>query len=395
MSKNPPNELGLGYIWNMVSEYQEGQLGVLDSQCDQLSVALQLFLDGYDGKWPHIWNADDDAVPYDFLYLCHNRNQYSLNSPVDKLMKLAHQAPFGDLVKGETTVDSDVRHCYQIIPNNDIIIDSKFPKTLTDQIKHTLFPNRDEIEIVFNKINIYPVGGHFTRHVDTPKPDVIGTVVVFGGDYEGGELVICNDDKEHRYTEGIVAFYSNMPHWVEPVTKGTRVTATYYIMQKSSEPEPELESESEHLDVKNILLRQPFGIVLSETYSTTEDMVFKGDDLKLEPLLKYFSIDYLPVLIKYNEIYYEDYKEGCDYTARIYRCTPDDFKAYQNKQAYKDLEYTNLACYRIPKYDVGGHVIDNFFQGYIDYVGNECQQGIVNNTYFSRIVIFTANQQLL
>lgn len=388
MSESPPKELEISKIHNVKSQQSEDEYDYLRHKSDVVGVALEKFFDG-ETVFPHIWTGEAD--PYnDILGL--TGASYALDiCSVDKLMKMAQPAPFGDLTTGETSIDTEVRHCYQIVPDAKVRV-KKFPKDITEYINDTLYPNR-KIDIVFNKLNIYPVGGHFKRHVDTPKPNVIGTVVVFGQQkFEGGDLVICDDGKERRYSSDIVAFYSNMPHWVEPVTSGTRVTATYYIMQKDSvRTDTKHEPSSQALDVKGVLLEKPFGIVLSETYSTTEDMVFKGDDIKLQALLEYFTISYLPVLLEYRESYYGEVEYN-EYSATIYRCTPDDFKTYQTNGIYKELKYSSLPCYVIPGAKYGGYELGNFTQNYIDHVGNECQEGIINNTYFSRLVIFTPKQ---
>lgn len=407
MAEQPPKKLLLGEVKNIYSihrlEYWDDSLS---HQTDTRSVALLHFLDGYTTlpRVYHIENAPPNTpelsvsntdVMLQYYYKPSSKT-YSMSSSMKELMSVAMPAPFGDLRTGTTVHDKEVRDCYQITQDSlgDCTITRDLPDTIRKTVESTLFPNQ-HITLQFNKINIYRTGGHFKRHVDTPKPNVIGTVVVFGDSkFNGGDLVIDDDGHERRFRSGIVAFYSNTPHWIEPVTSGIRITATYYILQ-STESESESESVAEpqtepSSKVLDILRKGKFGVVLSETYSKSESNTLKGTDRNLTALLTFFKIEYVPVLVEYRESY-DDEDTNSIFQAQIYRCTEDDFLRYKNG----DSEYSPqiddcLDCYIMPKLDkIGGHQVYDFSQEYIDHVGNECQEGIINNTYLSRLAIFT------
>jgi len=412
MAEKPPKDLLLGEVKNIYSIHRLEYDGISSHQTDTRSTALSHFLDGY-STLPRVFhiehaplNTPELSVPntdvmLQYYYKCPSKT-YSMSSSMQELMSVATPAPFGDLRTGTTMHDKEVRDCYQITQDSlgDCTITRDLSDTICKSIESTLFPNQ-HITIQFNKINIYRTGGHFKRHVDTPKPNVIGTVVVFGDSkFNGGDLVIDDDGHERRFHHGIVAFYSNTPHWIEPVTSGIRITATYYILQSTEAeatdvPRSQTETSSKVID---ILQKSKFGVVLSETYSKSESNALKGTDRNLTDLLPYFKIEYVPVLVAYTESYDEDMDDEASdgsFRARVYRCTEDDFICYKNGDTYSPRADDYLDCYISPKLDkIGGHRVHDFSQPYIDHVGNECQEGIINNTYLSRLAILTPLQNL-
>ena len=46
---------------------------------------------------------------------------------------------------------------------------------------------------------------------------------------EGGDLIVNKEDTTFRMPGTIIAFKSHLPHEVTPVTKGERITLTYFI----------------------------------------------------------------------------------------------------------------------------------------------------------------------
>lgn len=403
---SPPKQLFIGDVGNTVSQHS------YDYDCPQkhsttLSSALRLALDGAD-EYPRFYHNDSEPMTPTIQVKkrdswCGNYWEDHSLSDTDVLMKHAAPAPYGDLSSGETKVDTDVRQCYHVIipeAKTEAKIRMKpLPKSFTERIQSILFPNR-QICLEFNKINIYNVGGHFSRHVDTPKPDVVGTLVIFGDDhYEGGDLVLDDNGIERRFNGGYVAFYSSIPHWVEPVTKGTRVTATYYIKQvqgTGAVAEADTTVEVPH-PVLDTLKKQPFGVVLSEIYSKSEDDTLKGDDMKLSVLLPHFNVEFLPVLVDYTDKYYDP--EDITFGAKVYRCTEADFDSYCKGELYAIKAVPQLPCCLMPDIEddsegvIGGQTVRDEQQGFIEHVGNECQPGFINNVYFSRLAIFRSKLQ--
>lgn len=72
------------------------------------------------------------------------------------------------------------------------------------------------------KLNIYPKGGKFKKHVDSPKAEAFGSLVVFlPCFFTGGELLIENKEDKHNFSFGgnktnntidWVAFYNDCLH---------------------------------------------------------------------------------------------------------------------------------------------------------------------------------------
>src|SRR5262249_6910956 len=87
---------------------------------------------------------------------------------------------------------------------------------------------------------VYPVGGHFVPHRDTPgSPDLLGTLVVgLPIEHTGGGLEI-DDSPEPRLLDWggpidpmvvrWVALFGDIDHAIHPVTSGTRVTLVYSL----------------------------------------------------------------------------------------------------------------------------------------------------------------------
>ncbi|KAL4244530.1 hypothetical protein ABKN59_009796 [Abortiporus biennis] len=100
------------------------------------------------------------------------------------------------------------------------------------------------------KLNVYGQGSFFKSHKDTPRGDsMCGSLVVFfPSTYEGGDLVLRDNEKEWRFNSsnalssceqpsfGYAAFYSDVEHEVAEVTHGYRVTLTYNLYYHDDQP---------------------------------------------------------------------------------------------------------------------------------------------------------------
>lgn len=401
----PPAELLIGPVRDVRSERDLDRDEFISMNIHPVSRAL--ISDNRDSMVSRVHELEPVYRPYMFKhipgtisrsyrygYVHESNNKYVHMDNVEELLKIAEPAPYGNVVSGETSVDREVRDCMQVTEHDGWRAKLDYSDMDMD-ITINMFAGKP-VQLQFNKINIYGPGGHFARHVDTPKEGVVGTLVVFGDtEYEGGDLVLENDGKEERYRNGAVAFYSSIPHRVEPVTSGYRVTATYYILETGEEvyinedTEQDLTPLREVVDKKPIQVLQsaaPFGICLSEVYSQSEKG-FKGKDIelvnKLEP---HFQLSTLPVLIKYDETY-GDYDDN-GLSVSVYRFTEDDFVCYQSKKGSYDTP-PQLECFSLS--DEFGTRIKEYEQSYAEHIGNECQPGIINNVYFSRLLVVSLN----
>lgn len=102
------------------------------------------------------------------------------------------------------------------------------------------------------KVHIYEKGGKFSPHVDTLHSDnhVATLVVSLPVAFEGGELVVKQQDHEERYnlSDGApfsmrwAAFYTDCTHEVLEVTDGCRVVLQYDICEEKEDcPVEEME----------------------------------------------------------------------------------------------------------------------------------------------------------
>lgn len=190
-------------------------------------------------------------------YPCHangNVGVLSLRYPIDEkdagtLRSLAKQSGFG---KGaETLFDETVRSGKELLSDQfavdpdwtDRILNGKILQEVATQLKC------NGLRAEPYKLLCYQTGDHFKMHVDTLRGHKhIATLILFlPSDYEGGALVV----KQHAFAKtesksfwfghkiGIVgnwvAFYTDCPHTILPVTKGQRFTIQYNLYLSESE----------------------------------------------------------------------------------------------------------------------------------------------------------------
>jgi hypothetical protein len=155
---------------------------------------------------------------------------------VDWMAAHAEVAPFGD--GKQTRVDSAVRHTLRLVDRGASVV-SGFDVDTTE-IARKLAP-RAHVTATLVDVLVYPAGGKFARHKDTPtRPDLLGTLVVgLPVAHEGGAMVL--EDGEQRVvadwsrpsrtprTVPWVALYGDVDHRIETVTEGARVTAVYAL----------------------------------------------------------------------------------------------------------------------------------------------------------------------
>jgi hypothetical protein len=95
---------------------------------------------------------------------------------VDWLVEHAEDAPFGH--GGETKRDKKVRNAKRLVARGKADIAGFDPALVLPEIEAALSP-RFHLDAALEDVIVYPVGGQFARHKDTPKPaDLVGTLVV-------------------------------------------------------------------------------------------------------------------------------------------------------------------------------------------------------------------------
>ncbi|EJD41292.1 zincin [Auricularia subglabra TFB-10046 SS5] len=195
---------------------------------------------------------------------------------LDAVRKLAKASPFG--MGAETVYDEAVRRGLEVRAAHlqlglvkPLGQSGRFRWGLNDnggwyfgdiayEVGRFLFPGARSVKLVLYKLAIYSQGGHFKMHKDTTHADShVGTVLVGCGvaqddspgdeecealdhdfsqeiekdGYSGGDLVILNDDgEEQRYhirPGQVLAFCTDVPHAVDVVTSGVKLTLQFDV----------------------------------------------------------------------------------------------------------------------------------------------------------------------
>jgi hypothetical protein len=149
----------------------------------------------------------------------------------------SEDAPFGD--GGKTKRDKTVRNAKRLVARGKADVVGFDPASVLDAIEAALSP-RCHLDARLEDVLVYPKGGQFVRHKDTPRtPDLVGTLVVgLPIAHEGGQFEIVDGGKPHvidwsgtpaRGTIRWVALFSDLDHAIKPVTSGARVTLVYSL----------------------------------------------------------------------------------------------------------------------------------------------------------------------
>ena len=152
---------------------------------------------------------------------------------VERLLTFAEPAPFGD---GKATrLDPAVRSAQRILASDDLRIEGLELRALLPEIEAGLSP-AERLTARLLDVHIYPKGGHFRRHKDTPRDEaMVGTLVVWlPVAHRGGALVLSDGTRKMTLTgekDALrwAAFAGDVDHEVEVVEEGHRVTLAFTL----------------------------------------------------------------------------------------------------------------------------------------------------------------------
>ena len=156
---------------------------------------------------------------------------------VEWLLEHSEDAPFGH--GGETKRDKKVRNAKRLVARGTADIAGFDPALVLGEIEAALSP-RFHLDAKLEDVIVYPVGGQFARHKDTPKTaNLVGTLVVgLPIAHEGGQFEITDSGKPHVIDWSgkpdpknvqWVALFSDLDHAIKPVKSGSRVTLVYSL----------------------------------------------------------------------------------------------------------------------------------------------------------------------
>lgn len=230
----------------------------------------------------------------------------NIASHFNLLWEKAKPSPFGNLSEGRTEYNEEVRSSREI----DASYFTEY--SLTDVIREIKEDWYDKTKQVVKpvpyKLLLYPVGGSFKPHVDTPEPKLIGTTIFH---LSGPKKVFEVDGTP--WTKGhICNFYADIPHEVKPCDE-PRMVITFKIYDASYSSEISTDDKTVSTFVKRIkkTKRDKFGVLLKHGYSY-EDSTFKGVDKKLIDILDSLGWTYevQPVIVYAAEVGYSgDYND--------------------------------------------------------------------------------------
>jgi len=162
---------------------------------------------------------------------------------VEKLMEMAHAAPFGR--DGKTVLDDTVRLARAIdgarvkMTYMSKWSGKRVDDNPLDKVTHkNSFRNWCGMDLGsacnLYKLHVYPLGGHFAAHVDTPHgPKHVGSAILqLPTTYTGGRLVVEHQGEQRDVKAGatFAAWYTDCKHWVEKVESGHRIVLQYDLV---------------------------------------------------------------------------------------------------------------------------------------------------------------------
>src|SRR6201996_3171229 len=84
-------------------------------------------------------------------------------------------AGYGDVAAQETKIDPEIRKAFEM-KSSEFSCNDSILEVLAREWSEHFIPRKVRVESY--KINIYPPGGHFKSHRDTPEKDLVGTFIV-------------------------------------------------------------------------------------------------------------------------------------------------------------------------------------------------------------------------
>ena len=168
-----------------------------------------------------------------------------------ELIAFCAPAPFGDGTS--TRYDPRIRRALQCNAEDGRFTVEGFDPAASgvlEAVRQSLCPDDpNPLHAELYAVNVYPKGGHFARHKDTPHgPDMLGTLVLcVSRNFRGGNLTLQRQGDAQRVVfqaEGFgeemhsrwAAFFGDVDHAVEEVISGERVTLTWILHRTEGAP---------------------------------------------------------------------------------------------------------------------------------------------------------------
>jgi hypothetical protein len=350
---------------------------------------------------------------------------------------------FGNLRTMTTDFDPAIRRARELLPSEvRVAKEDYFRVPIVQQLRQTLFRHMP-VALELKKVNIYGPGDHFARHVDTPVPGVLGTVVVVVLDdrcrvsrsFEGGALVLrprglepfsaCDGSERYGSREQVVqyrfaAFYSDIVHEITPVVSGYRVGLVYNIVRGDSGSDMKVHEDKLYricgaravkewtrpntdpvaevrrvLDVgEGLAAYDNIGVLCASRYSYDEidAGAAKGVDADVLRELEswgYSSVTIVPVLVSSAHKYTPSVS---DFSIKFYRMTREDLTRALLLGAPDTV--TTKYVFVCPGATQAEHVWTSL-EEYVEHTGNQCRPGEMDLRYWSSAILASRPPQVL
>jgi 2OG-Fe(II) oxygenase superfamily len=168
--------------------------------------------------------------------------------------------------KDQTLLNPTVRDTWEISKRKITIDKQRWTPTLTRAlatIAGDLGLGADcRLRAELHNLLVYAPGQFFVTHQDSEKADgMVGTLVVtLPSVFDGGAIVVQHHDEKVTFRGsgselGLIAFYADCHHEVQPVASGHRIVLTYnLLLSKESDAYPPVAPE--HLDELEVEVRK-------------------------------------------------------------------------------------------------------------------------------------------
>jgi hypothetical protein len=367
---------------------------------------------------------------------------YNLNNKddVQRLYDLCNPAPYGDLAKQKTVIDTSVRDARYLdashvhIPH--LTQGDRRPADRLYELAQRAFP-AEVIEVVPYRFNMYMKGGHFRKHVDTPQPNTIGTLVAVLTPSKQAFQLFHPHDRSNMLEElevdeeeiGLIAYPSHYPHAVPEVKEFVRCSMVYTILRcpapNESEPdEPPTKVARKRSRVTECLQQvleaydAPVAFITGKQYtmaavrgappsdgsSASGQFDFlQGTDAKL---LQEVDLDAdLRAHVMCVSFCIKGRDTGEELTTKagnVFIVTDDSMEAGMKalmaqpaplKAPTPDTPFkhngNDAICIYLPGLSKLNDPIVLSSEEYIEYTGNECQEGSYEHLYFHCAIVFS------
>jgi hypothetical protein len=163
----------------------------------------------------------------------------------DWLVARSELAPYGD--REGTKLDVQVRSTLRLKSRGKTVVTGLPVDSICAEIANA-FATEREVVAKLHDVLVYPVGGKFDRHKDTPgEPDQLGSLIIgMPCHHEGGSLTLDDGDTEQQIDWSgkqapdelrWVAIYGDVNHEIHEVISGARITLVYSLSLGAARPD--------------------------------------------------------------------------------------------------------------------------------------------------------------